>query len=91
MAISVTMASVSSLVKVFRRLYLLNLWMEVVHISYLPNVRYWSEVLYCTILTHLSDLEVIASARTWKKKIMLKFLEAKCDSDELGCLATFSL
>ena len=24
----------------------------------LPDVRYWSEVLYCTIKTHISDLEV---------------------------------
>ena len=25
-----------------------------------PDVRYWSEVLCCTILTHMSDLEVKA-------------------------------
>ena len=24
----------------------------------LPDVRYWSEVLCCIILTHISDLEV---------------------------------
>ena len=30
------------LVKAFRRLDLLNLWMEVEHTS--PDVRYWSEV-----------------------------------------------
>ena len=24
----------------------------------LPDVRYWSEVLYCTITTQVSDLEV---------------------------------
>ena len=24
----------------------------------LPDVRYWSEVLYCTILTYICDLEV---------------------------------
>ena len=42
-------------VKVFKSLYLLNLWIDLVDI--LPDVRYWSEVLYC-ILTHISDLEV---------------------------------
>ena len=44
------------LVKVFKSLYLLNLWMDLVDIF--PNVRCWSEVLCCTILTHFSDLEV---------------------------------
>ena len=24
----------------------------------LPDVRYWSEVLCCTIMTHIDDLEV---------------------------------
>ena len=43
-------------VKVFKSLYLLNLWMDLVDI--LPDVRYWSEVLCCTILTLISDLEV---------------------------------
>ena len=44
------------LVKVFMSLYLLKLWMDQVdtlHVS-----RYWSEVLCCTIMTHLGDLEV---------------------------------
>ena len=36
--------------------YLLNLWMDLVDI--LPDVRYWSEVLCCTILTHINDLVV---------------------------------
>ena len=36
-------------------LYFLNLWIEVIHIC--PNVRYWSEVLCYTILTHMIDLE----------------------------------
>ena len=44
------------LVKVFKSLYLLNLWMDLVDI--LPDVRYWSEVLCYTVLTHISDLEV---------------------------------
>ena len=44
------------LVKVFKSLYLLNLWMDLV--DTLPNVKYWPEVLYCTITTHFSDLEV---------------------------------
>ena len=44
------------LVKVFKSLYLLNLWIDLV--DTLPDVRYWSEVLRCTITTHISDLEV---------------------------------
>ena len=43
-------------VKVFESLYLLNLWMDLV--DTLPDVRYWSEVLCCTITTHISDPEV---------------------------------
>ena len=35
------------------------------------NVRYWSEVLCCTILTHMSDLEV---KMTDLEKIMIEFL-----------------
>ena len=72
-AIAVTMASVWSLVKflvkVFKRLYLLNLWMEVVHTC--PDVSYWFEVLCCTIPTHMSDLEVKV---TDLEKNMLSFL-----------------
>ena len=44
------------LVKVFKRLYLLNLWMEIVHICH--DVSYWSEVLCCAILTYMSDLDL---------------------------------
>ena len=44
------------LVKVFKSLYLLNPWMDLV--GTLPDVRYWSEVLCCTITTHIGDLEV---------------------------------
>ena len=64
-AIAVTTASASVaalhellkvLVNVFKSLYLLNPWMDLVDI--LPHVRYWSEVLCCTITTHISDLEV---------------------------------
>ena len=60
-ALAVTTASGSAwlkmlklLVKVFKSLYLLNLWMDLVD----TDVRYWSEVLWCTIMTHISDLEV---------------------------------
>ena len=60
-AIAVTTASSSALlkmlkflVKIFKVLYLLNLWMDLV--DTLPDVRYWSEVLCCTITT--SDLEI---------------------------------
>ena len=41
------------LIKVFKSLYLLNLWMDLV--DTLPDVRYWSDVLCCTITTHISD------------------------------------
>ena len=44
------------LVKVFTSLYLLNPWMELV--DTLPDVRYRSEVLCCTITTHIGDPEV---------------------------------
>ena len=44
------------LVEVFISLYLLNIWMDLV--DTLHVVRYWSEVLCYTIMTHLSDLEV---------------------------------
>ena len=55
-AIAVTTASVllkmlKFLVKVFKSLYLLNQWMDLV--DTLPDVRYWSEVLCCTIMTHI--------------------------------------
>ena len=50
--------------KVFRTLYLLNMWMYLT--DTLPPVRYWSKVLCCTILTHLGDLEVKV---TWTLKI----------------------
>ena len=44
------------LVKVFMSLYLLKLWMDQVDTLHIG--RYWSEVLCCTIMTHLGDLEV---------------------------------
>ena len=44
------------LVKVFKSLYPLNMWIDL--IDTLPDVRYWSEVLCCTITTHIGDLEV---------------------------------
>ena len=44
------------LVKVFIILYLLNIWMD--QVDTLHVGRYWSEVLFCTIMTHLGDLEV---------------------------------
>ena len=44
------------LVKVFMSLYLLNLLMD--QVDTLHAGTYWSEVLCCTIMTHLGDLEV---------------------------------
>ena len=67
-AIAVTMASALAssllrilkfLVKVFKSLYLLNHWMDL--LGTLPDVRYWSEVLCCTIMTHIGELEVVTA------------------------------
>ena len=44
------------LVEVFISLYLLKLLMD--QVDTLHVGRYWSDVLFCTIMTHLSDLEV---------------------------------
>ena len=44
------------LVKVFISLYLLNMSRD--QVDTLHVGRYWSEVLCCTIMTHLGDLEV---------------------------------
>ena len=44
------------LVKVFVSLYLLNVSTDQVDTLHID--RYWSEVLCCTITTHLSDCEV---------------------------------
>ena len=44
------------LVKVFMSLYLLKLLMD--QVDTLHVGRYWSEVLCCTIMTQLGDLEV---------------------------------
>ena len=46
------------LVKVFISLYLLNMWMDYMYVDTLHVGRYWSEVLFCTIMTQASDLEV---------------------------------
>ena len=40
--------------KVFISLYLLNMVMD--QVDTLHGDRYWSEVLCCTIMTHLDDL-----------------------------------
>ena len=48
--------NVKFLVKVFMSLYLLKLGMD--QVDTLHVGRYWSEVLCCTIMTHLGDLEV---------------------------------
>ena len=40
----------------FKRLCLLNIWMEIHIVHTCPDVRYWSEILCCTILTHMSEL-----------------------------------
>ena len=63
------------LVKVFKSLYLPNLWMGLVNV--LLDIRYWSEVLCCTILTHISDLEVkVTDFEILCLSFWLKFLKA---------------
>ena len=47
---------VKILVKFFMSLYLLNMFMD--QVDTLPVDRYWSEVVCCTIMTHMDDLEV---------------------------------
>ena len=58
------------LVKVFMSLYLLKLWMD--QVDTLHVGRYWSEVLCCTIMTHLGDLEV--KVTDLERNFLLKFL-----------------
>ena len=61
--------------------------MEVVHTC--PDVRYWSEVLGCTIPTHMSDIEIkVINLEKIMLKFLVKVLEAKPDSGELCCPAT---
>ena len=58
------------LVEVFMSLHLLRLLMD--QIDTLHVGRYWSEVLCCTIRTHLGDLE--SRSWTWKFCILFDFL-----------------
>ena len=62
-AIAVTPASASALLKILKflvkvsiSLYPLKLLMD--QVDTLHDGRYWSEVLCCTIMTYLGDLEV---------------------------------
>ena len=55
-SVSALLKMLKSWLKFFKSLYLLNLWMDL--IDTLPTVRYWSEVLCCTITTHIGDLEI---------------------------------
>ena len=56
LALAALLRMLKFLVKVFKSLYLLNPRMDLV--DTLPHVRYWSENLCYTIMTHISDLEV---------------------------------
>ena len=56
MSASALLKMLKVLVKVFKSLYLLSPWVDL--IDTLPDVRYWAEVLCCTIMTHSSDLEI---------------------------------
>ena len=60
------------LVKSFTSLYLLNFKMALVYT--LLVVRYWSEVLCCTIMTHLSNFQVkVMDFEIWLSYFRLKF------------------
>ena len=56
------------MVKVFISLYLLKLLMD--QVDTLHDGTYWSDVLFCTIMTHLGDLEV----KVTDLEILLEFL-----------------
>ena len=79
-AIAVTTASASAiallkmlkfLVKVFKSLYFPNPWMDL--LGTLPDVRHWSEVLCCTIATHIGHAEVkVTDFENFKLKFLVK-------------------
>ena len=58
------------LVKDFMCLYFLKFWMD--QVDTLHVGRYWSEVLCCTIMAHLGDLEV--TVKVTDRNFVLKFL-----------------
>ena len=61
------------LVKVFVSIYLLNMWMD--YVDTLHVSRYWSEVLFCTIMTHAEDLAVkVMNIDILCQRFWLKFL-----------------
>ena len=61
------------LIKVFISLYLLNMLMD--QVDTLHGGRYWSEVLCCTIMTYLGDLEVkVTDLEILRLSFSLKFL-----------------
>ena len=77
--IVVAMASIllKFLIKVFKRLYFMNLWMEV-HTCI--DVGYWAEVLCYTITTHMSDLEVTFLVKTFRGKGLFGRATLSCNS-----------
>ena len=55
-------------------MYFFNPWMDLA--DALPDARYWSEVLCCTITTHISDLEVkVTDFEILSKSFWLKIFE----------------
>ena len=70
---SASLKMLKFLVKVFMSLYLLKLWMD--QVDTLLVGRYWSEVLCCTFMTHLGDLEVkVTDLEIFCESFWLKFL-----------------
>ena len=72
------------LVKVFMSLYLLKLWMD--QVDTLHVGRYWSEVLCCTIMTHLGDLEVKVTDLEFFVKVFISLYLLKLLMDQVDTL-----
>ena len=72
------------LVKVFMSLYLLKLWMD--QVDTLHVGRYWSEVLCCTIMTHLGDLDGLLKflVKVFISLYLLKLLMDQVDTLRVG-------
>ena len=72
-SVSVGVAKMLKFLEVFVSVYLLNVLMDEVDTLHID--RYWSEVLCCTITTHMSDLDVkVTDLDILCESFWLKFL-----------------
>ena len=61
-------------VKVFISIFLLNTLMD--QVDTFPDVRYWSDILCCTMVIHLHDIGVkFTDLENLCKSFWIKFLE----------------